>query len=116
MLDTWVQCVLFAGSNCVHRVASSSRALSSSPVQSPDAAPIKFDVPRQLVAISKCGNPPGAGCDPDGWGRVAVPADPVVSRTSFAQAAMRGLLCASRARQEACRSVDRTAAARCGPQ
>src|SRR5262245_5361826 len=116
MLDTWVQCVFSAGLNWVHRLASSSRAFSSSAMQVRGVAPISFAVPRQLAAILKFGKPRAPRRGTDRWGFVAVLADPVVSTAVFAQAAMIGLLCASRTRQEACRSVGSMAGARRGPQ
>src|SRR5262245_14951386 len=115
MLDTCVQCVFLAGANSAHRLASWSRAISSSVVQLRGEPPVATDVPRQLDAISNFGTPPAAR-EFDGWGRVAGVADPVVSAGTFAQAAMSGVLWVPRVRQDACCSVSKVAAARCGPQ
>src|SRR5262245_23901972 len=116
MLDTSVQCVLLSGANCAHRLPSSSRARSSSTVQVLAVVPVASADPRQLDAISNFGTPPAGRRELDGRGRVAGVADPVVSAGTFAQAAMSGLLCAPRVRQEACRSVCKVAASRRLPQ
>src|SRR5262244_1017200 len=112
MLDTCVQCVLLAGANSVHRLASSSRAFSSSAVQLRGVALIPSDVPWQVATISNFGMPSPARREGDVRGRVAGVADPVVSAGTFAQAAMSGVLCAPRVRQDACFSVGKIAASR----
>src|SRR4051794_9137162 len=101
MPDNCVQCALSPGANCVHRLASSSRALSSSALQVPGATAITSDAPLQLEAISKFGTPPAAPCGCDVPGRVPAPGGPRTSAEIFAQAAIRGVLCGPRVRHEA---------------